>query len=194
MRILKWIGISLGALVVLVILLAIFAPAPDEEETDAPVAEQTTEEETEAPEPEPEDTGRMSEGEYDTFVSVDDELIREGEQWSGELQACTRIGQTGDLAGFRDCVEEAWDGFEGAALVAHGNADDTLDDVGKKCLRALRRYRGAVNRMYAVNETAHQVARSLDLSLFRAAFRPLPRTAKRYTAASRQVRDVCEPR
>ena len=110
-----------------------------------------------------------------------------------EYSACARIGQTGDLAGFRDCIRDAWDGFEGAAGAASTNAEDAFDDVDEQCLTALRRYRSAVNRMYAVNATANEVAQSLQLELFEEAFKPIPRTARRYANASTRARDACRP-
>jgi len=140
------------------------------------------------------DTGRMSEGEFDAFKRYDAKLVSESLQWSEGYQTCARIGETGDLAGFRQCITEAWDGFEDAALLARTNADDTLGDVAKQCRKALRGYMKAVTNVYATNATAHKIADTLQIELLSEAFKQLPPSASRYAKASRRAHSACEPR
>jgi hypothetical protein len=139
------------------------------------------------------DTGRMSEGEFDTLTSYDEKFASELQDWSSGYATCAKIGQAGDLAGFRDCIKDAWDGVEGAGLLAYSNATDTFDDVAKGCLTALRTYSRRVDAVYTRNKGAYEAARALDTAAMTAAFKGLPKIAKRYANASLAVRDACEP-
>ncbi len=150
-------------------------------------------EDTEGESSEP-DTGRMSEGEYDLFRTYGEEAADEALQWSEEAQACAVIGQSGDLAGYRDCIKEAWEGTESAMVGAWSNAGDLLDDTAKACRRSLRRYRAALDNWYSKNLTAYKKARALDFDAMAAAFERLPAAAKRYVQASTKALARCEPR
>jgi hypothetical protein len=143
------------------------------------------------------DTGRMSEGEFETFDRYDQEFIGELQDWSIGYATCATIAQTGDLAGFRDCIQEKWKGVEDAGLLAYGNATDTFDDVGKECLSTLRRYRKQVDTVYSRNKAAYDAADALYFEGHRGSvpreFRSLPKFAKRYANASVATRDACRP-
>ena len=65
----------------------------------------------------------------------------------------------GDLAAFRDCLEESWSGVKEDALTAYGNAQDTFDDVDKKCLSALKNLRQQLRTTFVHNEAAYEIAR-----------------------------------
>jgi hypothetical protein len=136
----------------------------------------------------------MSDGEYALFRRYHAELLDEALQWSQGYATCARSGETGDLAGFRDCITEAWDGFEDAALLASSNAKDTFADVGKQCLRRLRAYDKAVTNLYATNATAYEIANRLEIELLSEAFKKVPPSAVRYRTASRRSLSACEPR
>ena len=138
------------------------------------------------------DTGRMSGGEYDYLRRYHEELVAESLQW-GEYGTCPKIAQSGDLAGFRDCVEEAWDGLEDAALLAYTNADDTLADVDKTCKQLLTNYRDTVDEYYTRNLRAHDAAVSLDFESFARLFPPLGPLAQKYVRVSAQTLDGCSP-
>jgi hypothetical protein len=139
------------------------------------------------------DTGRMSQGEFDRLTQYDEKFASELQDWSSGYATCSQIGLAGDLAGFRDCIKEAWDGVEGAGLLAYDNATDTFDDVGNTCLAKLRAYSKRVDQVYSANLAAHDDARALDFDAITLDFKRLPRLAKRYAAASLSVRDACNP-
>lgn len=115
-------------------------------------------------------------------------------QFSEEIQACAVIGQTGDLVGFRDCVETAYSGFEEDALSARAIADDTLDDVGKQCQAALRSYSTVLADYFGVVKTAYAVARQLEFDLLTPAYEALPAASRRYAKFSGNAIAACQPR
>jgi hypothetical protein len=139
------------------------------------------------------DTGRMSEGEYTTFTTFDDKFIAEFQDWTNGSVTCARIGQTGDLAGFRDCLKEAWSGLEDDAALAYSNASDTFGDVAKDCLVYLKGYAVALNQAFTENQFAYKGARSLDFSLMTRTFKRLARVDERFSRADIAVRDACKP-
>jgi hypothetical protein len=97
-----------GVLAVLVLIVMAAISGCAEEGSTSDQSEDTT---TSAQGAEPEDTGRMSEGEFESFRSEAQRVVEETLQWSNGYETCATIGQTGDFAGFRDCIDEAWDGF-----------------------------------------------------------------------------------
>ena len=212
----SWKGktaIIAGAVLLLLIVIGIAVPAPDDSKNTS--AEPTTPTTTSAPPtttepPQPTtteeaatteeasetvdgDTGRMSEGEYDLFTTFDDEFVDEFQDWSSGYAACAQIGLAGDLAGFRDCLDESWSGVEEDALAAYGNAQDTFDDVDNECLSALRTYARQLRSTFVRNQAAYKVARSLDFELMKQAFKKLPRYAQNFADADLAARDACKP-
>ena len=103
------------------------------------------------------------------------------------------VGLAGDLAGFRDCLEESWSGVKEDALTAHGHAQDTFDDVGNECLSALKTYARQLRSTFVHNEAAYESARSLTVELLTSAFKQLPRYARQFAAADWAARDACKP-
>jgi hypothetical protein len=99
----------------------------------------------------------------------------------------------GDLAGFRDCLEESWSGVKEDALTAYGNAQDTFDDVGNECLSALKIYARQLRSIFVHNEAAYEIARSLNVELMTSAFKKPPRYARQFAAADLAARDACKP-
>jgi hypothetical protein len=146
-----------------------------------------------APEAESEDTGRMSDGEYGLFQTMNDEVIKESQQWNEELQACAQIGLAGDFAGFRDCIQEGYEGFEDAVGAALFNAEDTFDDVGKQCLETLTRYRNRLDDFGAANQRAYRVANALDFDGIRREFKRLPKATRQFSRVAIATLSSCEP-
>ena len=99
----------------------------------------------------------------------------------------------GDLAGFRDCLEESWSGVKEDALTAYSNAQDTFDDVGNECLSALKIYARQLRSIFVHNEAAYEIARSLNVELMTSAFKKPPRYARQFAAADLAARDACKP-
>jgi hypothetical protein len=133
----------------------------------------------------------MSDGEFQLFSDYDLDFAGELEDWSRGYAACARIGQSGDLGGFRDCIQEEWKGVEDDGLLAYGNAKDTLDDTAKECQQTLRNYMKRVDEVYSRNLNAYEAAKSLDPASITGAFKGLARYAKRYASAT--TRDACSP-
>lgn len=178
----------------LVVLLLVPACAEEESGGDSPAAEEDTTTEDEGEGGDSGDTGRMSETEFEMFSAHDTKLTEELQAWSSGYATCATIGQTGDLAGFRDCIEEEWEGVEDAALVAYGNAEDTYDDVAKQCLKRLRGYATQVDRVYSQNLHAYETAQALNFDAVAEAFGPLGRVATRYARSSVATHAACEPK
>jgi hypothetical protein len=190
-----------GLVVAALLLIGILAPAPDEGGADTVAQATTTVAETTAPATteeevevaKPEDTGRMSENEYDTFRRVQSEVVDESLQFSEEVQACAVIGQTGDLPGFRDCIDEAYSGFEEDAQTAYAVAQDTLNDVDKQCKRALNSYMIVLNDFAEAVSAVHESGRLLQFAELTAASNRLPRQSKRYAKFATNALLACEP-
>lgn len=147
------------------------------------------------PKPKPKvDSGRMSDTEYASFQRAHQELLDESIEFSDGLQACSVIGQTGDLAGFRTCIQDAYSGLDEDIDFAIFTADDTLDDVARQCLAALRSY-GKITRDYrAVVANTYDVSNRLDFDAFAAAFGELVPSTQRYQRFSTNALAACQPR
>jgi hypothetical protein len=189
---------ALAVIAAILVVSPVSACAEEGDMADSPAAEAeeaTTDEATteEAESEDDGDTGRMSDGEFQMFSDYDSKFADELEQWSGGYATCATIGQAGDLAGFRDCIDEEWEGVEDAGLLAYSNAEDTYDDVAKQCLARLRGYARQVDRVYTQNSNAYEAAKALDLEAISTVFAPLARAATRYGRASVNAHTACEP-
>src|SRR5215218_564009 len=90
-----------------------------------------------APQPAPPDSGRMSEGELDSFRSAQAKVVDEALQFTAGVEKCSVIGQAGQLAEFSDCMDESYSGFEEDVSQGDFVAEDYLDDTAKQCRAAL---------------------------------------------------------
>lgn len=196
-----WKKILIGAIAffVLVGIIGSLGGGSDDEASERETTASTTSAARTEPaattvEPEPVDTGRMSESEFAEFSRAHAELVDESSQFADVVQRCSVIGQTGDLAGFSECMEEAYAGFDEDASYARYIANETLADVDKQCLAALRSYRTVVADYTAVVTTAYKIGRQLNLELFGPAFEALPPAAQRYAKFSGNALAACEPR
>jgi hypothetical protein len=209
-------GIIVGAVFVALILIGLLAPAPDESSdvgptqaatteaaatTSAPTttaqtttAQATTQEaETETRAAEPSDTGRLSESEFATFQRAHQEVVDESLQFTNEVQACAVIGQSGDFAGFRECNDSAYAGFEEDADAALFTANDLLDDAAKKCRAALNSYVKVLTDYSATVKTAYEVGNRLDFDAMTIVYPRLPVQSRRYAKFSLNALRACEP-
>lgn len=179
-----------GGLLLLIVAIAIFSGGDDEDESAAPASASAEA----VGESAGSDTGRMSSGEYETFQSAQADVVDESLQFSEGIQKCAVIGQTGDLVGFSDCMDEAYDGFEDKAGYADFIAEDTLDDTAKKCQGALRSYRIVLDDLTGAASRLHQAGSLLQFDELTSASQDLPRASKRYVKFATNALAACEPR
>jgi hypothetical protein len=103
------------------------------------------------------------------------------------------IGQSGDFAGFRECNDGAYSGFEEDADAALFTATDLLDDAAKKCRAALNSYVKVLTDYSATVKTAYEVGNRLDFDAMTIAYNRLPVQSRRYAKFSLNALRACEP-
>lgn len=140
------------------------------------------------------DTGRMSEGEYTRFQDATNDLNRESLEFSEGVQKCVVIGQTGALADFADCMDDAYRGFRDSAEFAYFTADDLTKHTAKQCRASLRSYMKVLDAFAATVDRIHRAGSLLRLSELASASRALPAQSRRYVKFTRNALRACEPR
>jgi hypothetical protein len=135
----------------------------------------------------------MSEGEYETFSTAQAEVIDEALQFGEEVQKCAVIGLAGQIAEFSDCMDEAYSGFNEDADYALFIAQDTLDDVAKRCRVRLTNYIAALNNLSEKVAALHRAGSLLQADEITATSNALPRAADRYAKVSVNVLSACSP-
>lgn len=133
-----------GAVLLLFALIGALAPAEEASDDEPPAAQTSSPPPPPPPPPKPpppepppppatdEDTGRMSEGEYEQWTGAVEDLNDESLEWSQGAQTCSVIGQSGDLAGFRDCIKEEYKGFENSVYFARDTTDGLMESASRR--------------------------------------------------------------
>jgi hypothetical protein len=210
----KWgkTGLIAGAILLVFFVIGLAVPTSSELENTADVETQTTEPTTteeatteaepttseEAPAEEPEetddgDTGRMSEGEYDSFNLFLTEVDEEIDQFANGIQRCGLLFQALELAAALECMDEAYSGFEEKVSFANVTVDDLRNDVAKDCLEALNVYQDRLNRFAAFVDNLYQSATNLQPKKFTRLSNRAERQTLRYVAAKGLALISCEP-
>ena len=153
---------------------------------EATTEEATTQETTTQDEAGDEDTGRMSDAEFEQFsgavAEVDDELS----QFGSTLQRCGVLLQALEFADASECVGEAYSGIEEDVGFALFTSDDLKDDVAEGCLKSLTAYENRLNHYANYVSSLHAAGENLQ---FRA-FNRLAKRARKEAQAYASVRDV----
>jgi hypothetical protein len=187
----------IGAAVVASIAALALIPTESEDAsstTSTTTTQSVTDESEPAPAPsESSDTGRMSEGEYETFSTAQAEVIDEALQFGEEVQKCAVIGLAGQIAEFSDCMDEAYSGFSEDADYALFIAQDTLDDVAKRCRVRLTNYLAALDNLSEKVAALHRAGSLLQADEITATSNALPGAADRYAKVSVNVLSACSP-
>lgn len=196
-RILLWTAAGILGLVALIGAVAALGGGSDkgsEEGAANPPAQSAPPPPAEpAPEPVPEDTGRMSEGEFEEFRNAQQEVAEESQQFADGAQKCAVIGQTGDLPEFSRCIDDAWSGFTSKAQYAYFIAGEQMSNTAKQCQTALRSYRTVLANYQATLDVAHKYASNLQIDLMGAAFNRVPAATRRYVKFALNAVAACEP-
>lgn len=140
-----------------------------------------------------EDTGRMSETEYDFFSSTLTEVDQEIDQFATKLQKCGVLMQALDLANASTCVGEAYDGFEDKALLAYAEADDLKEDVAKECLKVLTNYQARLDRFATYIGSLHETGANLQAEPFIRLAKRATNQTLRYAGTRDRVLAACSP-
>lgn len=214
-------GIIVGSVLVLFILIGVLAPPPEEKDAAAPATqpaattERATDPTTEAtvttePEPTTEamaptdpdaeepapdaDTGRMSDGEYETFqrslAEIDAEMVEYGEK----LGKCSVLLQALELADASECIGDAYSGTGNSLLAAYATTEDLEPDVSKQCLKALKLYKRRLDVFYGYMQTTVEAGENLQFDEFTVLAKQSGARTKRYRQARDWVLTDCEPR
>jgi len=127
-----------------------------------------------------------------TFARAHQDVIDETQQFSDELQACVQIGSSGDLTGFRTCMQDAYSGVEEDADLAIFVAEDTRDDVAAQCEQALTSYNSSSREYRSVLADVHDVSNRLDFDAFETTFARLTPAASAWGSDGSIVVTQCE--
>ena len=107
---------------------------------------------------------------------------------------CAVIGQTGDLAEFSRCIDDAWSGFTTKAQYAYFIAGEQMSNTAKQCQTALRSYRTVLANYQATLDVAHKYASNLQIDLMAPAFDRVPAATRRYVKFALNALAACEPK
>lgn len=206
----KKVLIGIGGLFALLIVIGLLADPESETSTPAsessepattaaappPTTTQATATPTKPPASKPAkvDTGRMSDTEYSSFIGAHRELVDESLEFSDGIQACSVIGQTGDLAGFRTCVQESYSGLDEDVDFAIYTANELIDDTAKQCQAALRSYSTVTRAYQATVALVFDVSNRLAFDEFGGAYGALGPASTKYGKFSTNAIAACEPR
>lgn len=200
------IFVVIGAVFLAFLLIGIFAPPPEEDaDTNSPPVATTTEEAEaattveeepeQAEEPaEAEDTGRMSDTEYEFFAARIAEVGDEIGQYGETLPKCSVLIRALELAETSECIKEAYSGLEEDILTSYAVAEDYEADVAKACLKALRLYKTRLDAFYTWISTMSKAGETLQFDEFNTLAARSDIEFKRYTQASKWVLTDCAPR
>jgi hypothetical protein len=198
----SWKGktaIVVGIVLLVLIVIGIAVPAPDDSEktsaeatspttTSAPATTSEAATTQEAADTTDEDTGRMSDGEFQQFSNALTEVDQEIQQFATTLRKCAVLFQAFELADGSKCMDEGYSGFEDKASLALFTANDLKDDVAKDCLDATRTYTMAINRFANYLSAFHAAGANLQV----ANFRRLSKKARTETIRYRTLRELAE--
>jgi hypothetical protein len=182
-KLLMWGG---GILVVLIVIGAIAGGGDKKKSDDGAKTPETT---TTASK----DTGRMSSGEFDQYSSTWAELLHENDQLLGGTQKCATIAQGGQLAEASKCMEDAYSGFEGNALLMSDYLDKIDDDVAGACRKATRIAKNNVDQYSRLANTFAQSFINLDIETAGDAVTRMTRAGANMRKAHGQVTLNCRP-
>jgi hypothetical protein len=202
------IGLAIGAVFLFLIILGALLPSPDDGEkkkeaiSPPPPAQQQQPRPPPAEPPPPpppppaadRDTGRMSDGEFQQFRDAQADVLSESQQFNDGVQKCAVIGQSGDLAEFSRCMDDAWSGFTSKAQYAYYVTGQLIPNTAKKCRANLRSYRAVLSDYDATLDVAHKTASNLQFEEMTAAFKRYGPATRRYTKFTLNALAACEPK
>lgn len=148
-----------------------------------------------APPPEPVDTGRMSDGEWESTSTDVLEVNREiGEYGQKVSTQCAAMLGAAQIAEAIDCIDDAYDGVEGSISQVVFRLDDLRDDVGKRCRRALNLSYAIANRdLFQAMQASKRSLDSLDPTIMQAVIPNVAKQRKRWEKASGDMLVLCAP-
>jgi hypothetical protein len=206
----SWIGktaIIVGAVLVVLVAIGLAVPATDNSDNKSAAATTeavtttpagTTEEAATTPEAttqeaSDEDTGRMSEREFEEFSGALTEVDQEVQQFATTMQKCGVLFQALQLADASDCVDEAYSGFEDKVSFASFTVDDLNDDVAKECLQTMSAYGTRLNRFGNYVANLHEAGANLQAEKFLRIAKRAKKETRRYAAARDLALIACAP-
>jgi hypothetical protein len=196
--------VQVGAVILgLVVLGAALSGGGDDDDSAQPAATTaevatpaTTEAATTAAattEAEPVDTGRMSQGEFDTFSGRLDAIDAEVFEYGQGLQKCSVLLQALELAEASDCIGEAYEGVGDDMLLAYSSAEGLEGDVAKRCLTSLRAYKQRLDVFYGWHERTQDAGENLQFDEFNRLAGQSGAQGRAYSRARARVLRDCAP-
>jgi hypothetical protein len=155
----------------------------------------TTEAAADAPAADSTDTGRMSEGEFDSAKNTVGDLNHEVDDYANKVsERCALILQGAQVAEGLDCINSAYDGVEGQTALTESTLSDLKGDTAKKCRKAVAIAANLVNRpLYQALSASKEALSSLDAGLIAAGIKQLVRERSRWDSASAKMLVLCSP-
>lgn len=141
------------------------------------------------------DTGRMSEGEWQTASDAVQGLNHEIADYRNKVaDRCRLLLEGGEIKDTLDCLGEAFDGVEGQAGLTFQTLDDMKGDVAKKCRTSVVRAAQLVDGpLYQALVESKRALDSLDNSEINPAIKDLNRQDARWSNASGDMLVLCSP-
>lgn len=188
-KVVLWVA---GAFVALIVLAAIFGETPEEEAAgDETRTEQTTA--PAKPAAKPEDTGRMSQGEFDRYMMWVRDVRKEQGQLADASPKCGVLIQAMELAEASECLDDAFDGLDVSMQVLSDTLAGLEDDVAKKCLVAVRQMKQATDGYANATTAAQQAGKNLQFDEFIAIADDAANQSTRFDARHNAMLAECQP-
>ena len=122
------------------------------------------------------------------------DLDRESREFADGMQKCAVIGQTGALADFADCMDDAYRGFRDSAEFAYYTADELTKHTLKKCRASLRSYLKVVDKFAAAADRLHRAGSLLRFAAIPGASKGFVAQTRRYAKVAQSALRLCAPR
>lgn len=147
-----------------------------------------------SPPPPSTDTGRMSQGEFDSLTTPMQDLASEESDFGTQISSKCRVLMTAlELADASTCIHDAWSGTYDKGLAVYSTIDDLKGDVGDGCKTTLLAYQDALDRFISTQDRAAKAGENLQFARFTALAKGTVRLSKRYTRLQTKVLLECAP-
>ncbi len=178
----KWMKWGIGGVVALIVIAAIAGGSGDEKKDDAATTTPTAV-----------DTGRMSDGEFSSYMTMWSELLNENQQLGNDIQKCGVLMEALQLAEASKCTDDAFDGLDTNVRLLRTELDGVKDDVAKKCLVAVRQMVPAVDAYGSATDEARAAGKNLQFTVFEASVRDALNQHRRLQARHEGIIRECTP-
>lgn len=142
------------------------------------------------------DTGRMSEGEFESATDALAEIDRELTEYAEMLsERCSLMIGAGEVSETLDCIDEAFEGVEKHIEIGYSTFDSLRSDVAKACLRNVTKMRNLLNiPLYRAAINSKEAMSSLDTARMSSTTQAFAKQRTTFSKQSIRLLAACAPK